>query len=36
MEQVDQAIKKANEQLGGNWRLPTREELESIVCLGMW
>ena len=33
MEQVKQAIEKANEQLGGSWRLPTREELESIVCL---
>ena len=32
MEQVSQAIEKANEQLGGSWRLPTREELESIVC----
>ena len=27
-----QAIKLANEQLGGNWRLPTRKELENIVC----
>lgn len=27
-----QAINLANEQLGGNWRLPTREELENIVC----
>ena len=26
------AIELANEQLGGNWRLPTREELENIVC----
>ena len=33
MDQVNQAISKADEQLGGNWRLPTREELESIVCL---
>ena len=33
MNQVNQAISKADEQLGGNWRLPTREELESIVCL---
>ena len=32
MEQVEQAIKTANEQLGGDWRLPTRKELESIVC----
>ena len=27
-----QAINLADEQLGGNWRLPTREELENIVC----
>ncbi|MDB3999781.1 DUF1566 domain-containing protein [bacterium] len=27
-----QAIELADEQLGGNWRLPTREELENIVC----
>ena len=26
------AIELANEQLGGNWRLPTRVELENIVC----
>ena len=32
MEQVEQAKEKANEQLGGDWRLPTRKELESIVC----
>lgn len=27
-----QAIEIANEQLGGNWRLPTRKELENLVC----
>ena len=32
MKQVDQAKKKAQEQLDGDWRLPTRKELESIVC----
>ena len=32
MEEVTYAISKANEQLGGNWRLPNRKELESIVC----
>ncbi len=32
MEQVEQAKKKAKEQLEGDWRLPTRKELESIVC----
>ena len=31
-EMAVQAIKLANEQLGGNWRLPTRMELENIVC----
>ena len=25
-------IKIANEQLEGNWRLPTRNELESLIC----
>ena len=32
MEQVKQAKEKASEQLDGEWRLPTRKELESIVC----
>ena len=32
MDQVSQAIEKANQQLGGEWRLPNREELESLVC----
>ncbi len=32
MEQVEQAKEKAREQLKGDWRLPTRKELESIVC----
>ncbi len=31
-EQIEQAIAQANEQLGGSWRLPTRKELESILC----
>lgn len=26
------AIKQAEQQLGGNWRLPTRDELETLVC----
>ena len=26
------AIRQANKQLGGNWRLPSLEELESLVC----
>ena len=32
MEQVEQAKEKASQQLEGEWRLPTRKELESIVC----
>jgi hypothetical protein len=29
---VAKAIVLANEQLGGNWRLPSRSELEGLVC----
>src|SRR5210317_315317 len=28
------AIKQAEQQLGGSWRLPTRDELETLVCEG--
>ena len=31
-DDVAKAIVIANEQLGGNWRLPTRKELEGLVC----
>lgn len=31
-DQIEQAISQANEQLGGNWRLPSRAELEGLVC----
>ena len=31
-DDVAKAIVIANEQLGGNWRLPSREELEGLVC----
>jgi hypothetical protein len=31
-EEIEQAIAQANAQLGGSWRLPTRKELESILC----
>jgi hypothetical protein len=31
--EIDHVILQANQQLGGNWRLPTLAELESIVCL---
>ena len=30
--QIDEALKQANNQLEGNWRLPSREELENLVC----
>ena len=32
LKEVEQAIKQANEQLEGTWRLPTRKELEGLVC----
>ena len=31
-EMIAQAIEQANEQLGGEWRLPSRVELEGLVC----
>ena len=31
-EEITNAISQANEQLGGNWRLPKLEELEGLVC----
>ena len=31
-DQISQAIKLANEQLGGSWRLPRRDELEGLIC----
>ena len=30
--EIEEARKQASEQLGGNWRLPTLNELESLVC----
>ena len=33
MDEVAVAIEKANQQLGGEWRLPNREEPESLVCI---
>ena len=32
LDLVPDAINIANEQLGGNWRLPSKAELTSIVC----
>lgn len=31
-DQIAQAIQQANEQLGGSWRLPRRDELEGLIC----
>ena len=31
--QIAYAITEAKRQLGGNWRLPTHAELESLVCV---
>ena len=31
-DDVAKAIVIANDQLGGNWRLPSRRELEGLVC----
>ena len=33
-DQVTFVVSEAERQLGGKWRLPTRSELESLVCLG--
>ena len=33
MSQIDEVIIQANNQLGGFWRLPTRKELENLVCM---
>ncbi len=33
MSQIDEVISQANDQLGGVWRLPTRKELENLVCM---
>jgi hypothetical protein len=30
--QIKKAILQADQQLGGHWRLPTRGELETLVC----
>ena len=31
-EQIKTAIQQANNQLGGSWRLPSKKELEGIIC----
>ena len=30
--EIEQAIEQANQQLGGSWRLPSREELLGLIC----
>ena len=32
-DSIDEVIIQANSQLGGFWRLPTRKELENLVCM---
>ena len=32
LDEIKEALKQANNQLGAGWRLPTRIELEGIVC----
>ncbi len=32
MSEIDEAKKQINSQLDGTWRLPSRKELESLVC----
>ena len=31
-DEINIALQQANEQMGGEWRLPTRKELEGLVC----
>ena len=31
-DQMEEVLKLASEQLGSGWRLPSRKELESLVC----
>ena len=33
MDEAKKAVELAKEQLGGEWRLPSRKELESLVCM---
>ena len=33
ISEVGEVIKQANNQLEGDWRLPSRKELENIVCM---
>ena len=31
-DEIEIALEQASNQLGGDWRLPTLEELETLVC----
>ena len=31
-QEIKIALQQANEQLGGEWRLPSRQELEGLIC----
>lgn len=31
-DEIKIALQQANEQLGGEWRLPSRQELEGLIC----
>jgi hypothetical protein len=32
-DQISIAVQQAEHQLGGQWRLPTKDELESLICV---
>jgi hypothetical protein len=31
--EISIAVQQANQQLGGQWRLPTKDELEGLICV---
>ena len=32
-DEISIAVQQAQQQLGGQWRLPTKDELESLICV---
>ena len=32
-DEITVAVQQAEQQLGGQWRLPTKDELESLICV---
>jgi len=32
-DEISIAVQQAEQQLGGQWRLPTKDELESLICV---